>query len=82
MQNVMEADPEKLKRVKWIKQKEINAYRDYPSICSPEKEKDFPIWTPGDLVIHFPGHSKWDGFPKMLQEYNSKVTGLDDIDAA
>ncbi|KAI8920503.1 hypothetical protein BC831DRAFT_479337 [Entophlyctis helioformis] len=55
--------------VKLISQKLLNSY--HPVICG---ENNFAAtWEEGDLVIHFPSLTRWEGFPDMFKEYCEKV---------
>jgi mannan polymerase II complex MNN10 subunit len=76
--NVKDANPGYDSHFKWIPQKQMNAYSDYPGICNKAHEKDHPVWESGDLVLHFPGHSSASWFHDFLKEWNAKVIGLDD----
>ncbi|KAI8903724.1 hypothetical protein EDD86DRAFT_214074 [Gorgonomyces haynaldii] len=76
MMDVYHQDEETKRHFKWVQQRDLNAYRDYPSFC--DQTRISGIYEEGDLVIHFPGHSGWDQFPGILKEWLAKETGLPD----
>lgn len=80
LHNVMESMPDKDKHFKWVPQKVMNAYYDYPSICRKDLKDQYPVFEKGDLVLHFPGHSSASWLPNFLSDWLDKAVGFDDVE--